>query len=469
MPTNLFSSLANAFNRVFSRPERKSRPDYVFNVGLDFGTAFIKCIVRDVGNKAAWPLQVTLEGQKTFLIPSRVQIHNGRVSGPLDPSGSGVSISYLKMALAATCGSATDDIWWQTVSADLKSALGDVRNEQINALTVFLLTHVLSAVRRFVVEMRPDFGVQKGDCCFVNMAVPVAHAESLAVQAVFHTALQQAYHFAFDGGLPSGSMDDLLRSIDKAKVQPDTAERCALYPEVSANVQSYIRSAAARQELHLFVDVGAGTVDLSAFIYFPHPSNDRPLSYLAADVLPLGASQIELRAALGGVATVDQFRRFKETGNAPFDIQHSVKERVRQVASEIEAELAWGALRTLRKARALIPTAHQPGSQFYRLQLLMGGGGSAEPLYTRGIRAALQEVRITDPPILPLPIPGDLIWPHGMAQREREAAFKRLSVAYGLSFMRADLDEHRFPRDIEPLPPRKDPAPRYSAPTKDEC
>jgi hypothetical protein len=116
MPTNLFSSLANAFNRVFSRPERKSRPDYVFNVGLDFGTAFIKCIVRDVGNKAAWPLQVTLEGQKTFLIPSRVQIHNGRVSGPLDPSGSGVSISYLKMALAATCGSATDDIWWQTVS-----------------------------------------------------------------------------------------------------------------------------------------------------------------------------------------------------------------------------------------------------------------------------------------------------------------------------------------------------------------
>ena len=56
-----------------------------------------------------------------------------------------------------------------------------------------------------------------------------------------------------------------------------------------------------------------------------------------------------------------------------------------------------------------------------------------------------------------------------MSQPERESAFKHLSVAYGLSFLRADLDDHRFPCDIERLPSSPPPEPRYHAPTKDEC
>jgi len=49
-------------------------------------------------------------------------------------------------------------------------------------------------------------------------------------------------------------------------------------------VQSYIKSQAGTDGLYLFVDVGAGTVDLSIFIYYTHPSNDRPITYVEAGV-----------------------------------------------------------------------------------------------------------------------------------------------------------------------------------------
>lgn len=102
------------------------------------------------------------------------------------------------------------------------------------------------------------------------------------------------------------------------------------------------------------------------------------------------------------------------------------------------------------------------------MQILLGGGGLCQRPYVDGLKSALRNAGILKPPTLPLPQPGDreFIWPRGL---DRETAFRRLSVAYGLSFLHATLDPHRYPTEMEPLPPEEDCEDRrYRAPTKDE-
>ena len=66
-----------------------------------------------------------------------------------------------------------------------------------------------------------------------------------------------------------------------------------------------------------------------------------------------------------------------------------------------------------------------------------------------------------------LPLPIDIDWPAKIT--DRAAAFRRMTVAYGLSFGFLTLAQHRFPAEIESLPANDEP-PRepYHAPSKDE-
>ena len=54
---------------------------------------------------------------------------------------------------------------------------------------------------------------------------------------------------------------------------------------------------------------------------------------------------------------------------------------------------------------------------------------------------------------------------------ERHAReFRRFTVAYGLSFAAADLEAHRFPKEVRQLESvHEEPRNRPHAPTKDEC
>jgi hypothetical protein len=57
-----------------------------------------------------------------------------------------------------------------------------------------------------------------------------------------------------------------------------------------------------------------------------------------------------------------------------------------------------------------------------------------------------------------------------LPEARRDWLFRRFSVAYGLSFDRANLDDHRFPQDMPLLLIEPDvPPERPQAPTKDEC
>jgi hypothetical protein len=143
----------------------------------------------------------------------------------------------------------------------------------------------------------------------------------------------------------------------------------------------------------------------------------------------------------------------------------TIEQAMRHAQKEIEAEVLFQVAPILAGGWAKI---HAP--QWHDLKILIGGGGTDTPLYRRAVNEWFEQFSHFRPEPIPIPLPNDLRWPSAIPEANRSKLFRRFSVAYGLSFDRANLDDHRFPGDVPPLPPPTEPPPlRSQAPTKDEC
>jgi hypothetical protein len=229
------------------------------------------------------------------------------------------------------------------------------------------------------------------------------------------------------------------------------------------------------------------TVDLSVFIYYTHPSNDRPISYVAAGVVPLGSSQIEIRAArrlaertlsvlkAAGImlssdgmleAKLQEIIRLGKEGQR---IDPTLFQEMRTAQQTVEDDLYQSEAPIIDSARRKFRHGNRTSDQWKTLKLLMGGGGANAPLYQSAINRWFKQFQF-EPPRKQIPLPSDLKWPADFSATSHANAFRRFAVAYGLSFDRANLEDHRFPKDIRPV--HHHPAPavnRPHAPTKDEC
>ena len=307
----------------------------------------------------------------------------------------------------------------------------------------------------------------------VNMAVPVAHAQEVSVSKSFQRCLNWSFLLARETDLSRLSAEEIQTALVKIGEPPEQDIGCYLYPEVSASVQSYVKSRAGSDGLYLFMDVGAGTVDLSIFIYYRHESNDRPFSYPSAGIIPLGSSQIEMRVArnLNGnrpetIAELQEIVRRVKEGHGNHD--ESISQEMRVTEREIENEMFQEAAPILGVGRKYI---HRPQCPQWRsLKMLIGGGGAETPLYRNAVNQWFERFSHFTPEVSPIPLPAQLQWPANIPESQRDRLFRRFSVAYGLSFDIANLDDHRFPKDMPPLPIEPDTPPeRPQAPTKDEC
>ena len=455
-------------SRSPSVPAIPSRPQRLWNVGLDFGTAYTKCIVRNLATEEAF--LVPLCGDE-YLFPTTVFCGCNWMwlHGDEPKEQTLAKISHLKMALAEVSAERPTGMWVEdfmraTQASDINSMRGN-----IEALTVYFLARVIQRARSFIITKTPDFSEKAGDRLMVNMAVPVAHAQEVQISKSFQRCLNLAFLLAQEGDLSRHSTEEIQSLLAKIGEPPKHNIGCYLYPEVSANVQSYIRSHGV-EGLYLFLDIGAGTVDLSIFIYYPHEDNDRPLSYTSAGVIPLGSSQIEIRAArrLNGsrqqtIAELQEIVRQIKEGRGQGDA--IISQEIRLIENELETEMFNRAAPILKYGKDRI-ILHQ----WQSLKMLIGGGGAATPLYRKAVNRWFEQVNFFVPEVRPMPIPNDLRWPSSIPESRHERLFRRFSVAYGLSFDRANLDDHRFPEEMPPLPTEPDTPPeRPQAPTKDEC
>lgn len=236
-----------------------------------------------------------------FLMPTILLIQDERIRCPYDFSAEyqESGLPHLKLALVKIAL----EQWNDPVLVPYKTVMGNSCNTDIadfvQTCAIYYLAGALGNVREDLRRRFPDFGAQPQDYMAVNLAVPVADAQRPEVEKLYHRILSTAWAFADKmAGYPQLNLKDIYNLISGGQKQdcPDSNEACFIYPEVSANVQGFVRSRASSPGIYLFSDTGAGSVDQGVFIFFRHDDREH-LTFLHGNVLPEGSSSY--RAACG--------------------------------------------------------------------------------------------------------------------------------------------------------------------------
>ena len=353
------------------------RSPYFVQIGFDFGTSYSKCICRDVMIDKAWVhLPAKSQGQEfPFLIPSSLVLKKGAIShvGDCRFHYSENGLYHLKHALVKIALGEWGDPVLAPYRGDGLSMNEQKLSELVEACAVFFLAGAFGVVREEVRQRLPDFGKLPDDYMAVNLAVPVADAERLEVNALFQKILCEAWSLSDQlAGHPPISLSELasLRKNNGNGINTSSIDACFIYPEVSANVQGFVRSRVSSPGIYLFSDTGAGTVDQSVFIFMrKNEDKSEHLTYLHGGVFPLGSSQIEYKAAsLSGqsddYASLEKWRVKKELGDG---------DRELMCAREcIAKSLSVGTLSTLAYAKQKLYVI----DQLDKIKVIFGGGES---------------------------------------------------------------------------------------------
>ncbi len=442
---------------------------YFIQIGFDFGTSFSKCVCRDVMTDKAWvhiPAKFSLS-ELPFLVPSALLCTDGKLHHVKErdihyPEG---GLYHIKSALVKIAlGQFDDPVLDPFRRVSKHSDVGRLCGLVISC-AVYFLAGALGSVREQVRQRMPDFGRHPKDYMAVNLAVPVADAERFDVNKLYHEVLCEAWSLTdLLSGHPSIELNELesLRQENLGLNDQSISDACFIYPEVSANVQGFVRSRVSSAGMYLFSDTGAATVDQSVFIFFHRADNTDHLTYLHGNVLPCGSSRVEFLAAnISGSLDhqrLELWRERKESGGAEPELIRAKNMIVEPLIRGTTTTLACAKRKLFRR------------DEINDIRLIFGGGGHCEHPYKESVITPFSGPlfrRSLKPDVVGLPNPLDLDLDY--TQRRW---MSRLAVAYGLSFHRSDLADFTYPRDVEPpepdqLWPRRRDLPY--APTKDQC
>ncbi|AEB07947.1 hypothetical protein Desac_0048 [Desulfobacca acetoxidans DSM 11109] len=372
--------------------------------------------------------------------------------------------------VAIALGREQDPILWPYQRAVQESNLTDLRGF-IESCAVYLFAITLGMVKEDIRKRLQGFGDHPEDYLAVNTAVPVAEAQEKKVADFFRDLVCEALSLADElkEKYPSIELEELIliRKNNQQSQSPAIRKACHIYPEVSANVQGFIRSRVAIPDIYLFSDTGAGTVDQSTFIFYHRSDNTEHLNFLCGHVLPLGAGRIDFLAAeLRGnldPCHLEAICQKREEG--------SEDQAIRQAKNIIGEDLKKGTIKTLAQAKRKMINQ----DNIREIKVIFGGGGHCEHPYERCVvRGPFSHSLFREPinpPVVGLPIPHDLTF-DGRNENTKRRWMRRLNVAYGLSFLKEDLSGFTYPKDCEdPNPGQIWPRVRHipDAVSKDEC
>lgn len=233
-------------------------------IGLDFGTAFTKCVVR----------APTHPGEPTFAIPPGGNLQDDGLLSPsqvyrdrdgaysLDPRPGTTRVENLKAPLIFR--TERPPHWEDDVVA--------------------FLALILRQVRGWMLRREQAFIEGRNVRWSLNMGLPAASHDDGVLEETFLRLGRLAWSVSTESGPISGRSIQATRESGKT---PDAAVE--VIPEVAAAVTGYARSRQRRDGLHLLVDVGAGTFDACTFVL--HDWDGDRISILQASVTPIGVLQ----------------------------------------------------------------------------------------------------------------------------------------------------------------------------------
>ena len=431
--------------------EDNQRDPYIFQIGFDFGTSSSKIVIRDINKDNAWVFKhFEKDNLSSLLIPSVVLFNDNTFTihdtiHILYPEN---GLYHLKVALEKV---ALDEIDAE-ILYEYKKIVGEnckySPSEITKMATIFFLSLWLKRVVDHITSRYCDYGKMKEDQIRVNMAIPVADICDENVRKVFRSMLTIAWELKSEPIIKNSVKIDELNEYISILSDDYFSENelCQVYPEVSANIQAFIRSPASSPDtttIYFFTDVGAGTVDQSVFTYAGQ--DERMLNYFAGNVFPHGSRAIE-RFACGeniDAQKLEYWRKIKENGDD--------NKTIVAAKNKVYADVCRDSEKTLHDTRKCLPEGHGVSKQKTlqeKIKFIFSGGGYLSRPYELSVLDAFKKnvLKNSDPIVTSMPYPEDLKLPSKCKKH-----IARFYVAYGLSFLFDDLAAYSSPSENKML------------------
>lgn len=394
-------------------------------LGLDFGTAFSKAVVRWSRRHFAVDWSGAVEGDDRHLLAS---VFSESKKG------------------ACVLGAVQEPGWavHDGIKLGLLSAEDSPTDEQLADAVIFVALS-FRYVQSWLQQCAK--GAQEGLRWRLHLGLPTKSWDSDETTERFKTVAQAGRLLACASG--AVTRDAALSALRQAS----RVERPAVdvLPEFACQLYSYLQSAERSQDLHALVDVGAGTLDAAFFnVFYVAEEAEPKLPIFSSEVERLGAHYL-IAALAGRESSVD----WVDADSSLSDDEVAKKldglaadvYRRRSLYLSSVADVFNAATRT---ARASYPTSPAfLGGEHIRL-FLCGGGSRIPSLQQRFRQIARQAAEVfgIEFRVSPLNKPADIV-------SDDESDFDRLSVAYGLSQLSANIGRVMRSASLEPIAPRE--------------
>jgi hypothetical protein len=399
-------------------------------VGLDFGTSSAKVVIQTPYklSRRAVPVDFGPLGHRIsrYLLPVRLAVDShGRTTLAAEPGAT--SREELKVELMRQ--GSDDDIAWASI---------------------FLALVLREARGYFLRTQEVDYGPDRLKWAF-NLGIPSAGYDDEPIKDRFGRAARAAWSLSLSAEPPT--LERALATVgSRASESQDVP--IAVIPEVAAEVVGYARSPQRREGLHLMLDMGASTLDVSAFCLH-RPDTDDHYEILKADVQPLGLLSLH-RRRIEAAAGLKPYDDLPTDPIEPLPEWKSTHPR----AAELEAcdsayvdacsVVLYRTLHDLRRTRDPFSPRWGDG-----LPIFICGGGAAAAATKRIVALADTTARRNWDQYAGLrrellPNPESLLTSRAKVSVEE---FGRIAVAYGLSSPVTDIGIIAPPNAISDIDP----------------
>lgn len=332
----------------------------------------------------------------------------------------------------------------------------------------------------------PSENYDNGSLCDQYLEVcGAAWLLSLRVNPYKLTDSEQTIASGSDLGGSLTRVDDSNKPLAEFSGDDDASNAViGLLPEVVAEVAGYANSFRRRNGLHLLIDIGASTVDICSFILHERDGEDR-YEMLTALVEPLGTSRAhDARTKVVRTFNIVFPRELQKKQsydaalplpNGPDDYLPNEQVLLDCLTStrrrflEIDDKTFKECRKVIAKVADCTRRERDPHSKHWKtgLPLFVAGGGRCVAIYRQAITEYSEWLRTHLEPC-----PGFVLIP---AQKPMELRgmfepdfFPRLSVAWGLTFPIDDIGNIGRPSEIDNIPPRETLDWKDGAVTKDQ-
>lgn len=405
-------------------------------IGLDFGTSSVKVVVGDRGASKAYAVPfLDAPGVNAFLLPSRLFEESGTFS-----LSKGVDVHRdLKLRFLAN-----------PTSGHLQETL------------VGFLALVIRRCRAWLFPAHADTLTNRNLLWKIVLGRAVDRVQNDLVGQVMSDLLNAAWQVAgHTGAVDRGACNRELVRHRTGQSAGETSLEVSVVPELAAQIYGFVKSRqfdARAKNFYLFVDVGAGTVDVSLFRVKPNEFGTWDFSLFTSVVEPNGVMNLHRarlnwwREQLSKLQNdqCDSLLKKIDAISAPTEQTQPIPEKYLGYFKDLRVQYSGGALspddvfyvnRLVSQVRGqgihrTVQSKIVGRVDLDNLPFFLCGGGSRLPLY-KNIESALNqstEFRWLRAKRFELGMPSELEAP-GLAQVD----YDRLSVAFGLSF--ADVGE----------------------------